>query len=185
MIGNDVVDLNLAKTQSNWQRNRFLEKLFTEEEQKIIKNSDDSFLQVWLFWAMKEAAYKCHVQQYQKRFFSPKKFSCKIINSTKSIVDFDQNKYIVKHCISNNYIYTIAQKSNLKKMVSEVFFIDKNSCSTKIVHQKLLSHFSPDVSLNKNGLGVPYLVQNKKVLPFSISLTHHGNFGAFVISEAL
>ena len=32
MIGNDVVDLQLAKTQSNWQRKGFLEKQFTEFE---------------------------------------------------------------------------------------------------------------------------------------------------------
>ena len=185
MIGNDVVDLHLAKTQSNWQRNRFLDKLFTDEEQKIIKNSDNSFLQVWLFWAMKEAAYKCYVQEHQKRFFSPKKFSCKIINNTKAIVEIDQNIYILSYCLSINYIYTIAQKKNHQKMVSEVFFIDKNSCSTKIVQQKILSHFSPEVSLQKNGLGVPYLVQNKTALPISISLTHHGNYGAFVISEVI
>ena len=36
MIGNDIVDLKLAKNQSNWQRKGFLEKQFTEEEQKTI-----------------------------------------------------------------------------------------------------------------------------------------------------
>ena len=33
MIGNDIVDLNLAKTQSNWQRKGFLERQFTKKEQ--------------------------------------------------------------------------------------------------------------------------------------------------------
>ncbi len=79
MIGNDVVDLQLAKTQSNWQRKGFLEKQFTEEEQQTILNSENPFLQVWLFWSMKEAAYKCYVQEHQKRFFAPKKFKCKIV----------------------------------------------------------------------------------------------------------
>ncbi|MDP5092789.1 MAG: 4'-phosphopantetheinyl transferase superfamily protein [Polaribacter sp.] len=185
MIGNDVVDLHLAKTQSNWQRNRFLEKLFTEEEQKIIKNSDDSFLQVWLFWAMKEAAYKCYVQEHQKRFFAPKKFSCKIITNTTGLVEINDHKYDVNICITNNYIYTIAQKNYQKKMVSEIFFIDKNSSQTKKVHQKILSHFSSEISIQKNGMGIPFLLQKNSALPFLISITHHGNYGAFVISEAV
>ena len=31
-IGNDIIDLKLAKTQSNWQRKGFLEKQFTQKE---------------------------------------------------------------------------------------------------------------------------------------------------------
>ena len=63
-LGNDIIDLNLAKTQSNWERKGFLEKQFTEQEQEIILNSTNSFLQVWLFWSMKEAAYKCYTQEF-------------------------------------------------------------------------------------------------------------------------
>ena len=36
MIGNDVIDLALAKIESNWQRSRFLAKIFTKKEQEII-----------------------------------------------------------------------------------------------------------------------------------------------------
>ena len=64
MIGNDIIDLSLAAIQSNWQRAGFLEKQFTKKEREYILNAADSFLQVWLFWSMKEAAYKCYTQQY-------------------------------------------------------------------------------------------------------------------------
>lgn len=67
-VGNDIVDLNLAKTQSNWQRNGFLEKQFTQKEQQEIYNSKNPFLQVWQFWSMKEAAYKCYTQQVESAF---------------------------------------------------------------------------------------------------------------------
>ena len=77
MIGNDIVDLNLAKTQSNWERKGFLKKQFTDEEQLSIHSSRNSFLEVWLLWSMKEAAYKCYSQQYQIRFFNPKKLEMK------------------------------------------------------------------------------------------------------------
>ena len=37
MIGNDVVDLELAKKESNWQRRGFLSKIFTKNEQRLIR----------------------------------------------------------------------------------------------------------------------------------------------------
>ena len=64
MIGNDIVDLELAAVQSNWRRKGFLEKVFTASEREIISSGEDPDLTVWLLWSMKEAAYKAH----QRRF---------------------------------------------------------------------------------------------------------------------
>lgn len=181
-IGNDIVDLNLAKTQSNWQRKGFLEKQFTAYEQKAILKSKNSFLQVWLFWAMKEAAYKCYIQEHKKRFFAPKKFSCKILSPTKGVVAVKEDLFYVNYKISVNYIYVVASKKENLKMVSSSFFIDENSSSTKKINTKLLSYFTKDIQLKKSDLGIPYLSKNDKKLPFSISKTHHGNYGAFAFS---
>lgn len=178
-IGNDIVDLNLAKTQSNWQRPGFLEKQFTAYEQKEIFNSNDPFLTVWLFWSMKEAAYKWYMQQYKKRFFAPKKFSCKILSNTSGSVTIEDRICYIKYQLSVNYIYTVASEKNQIKMVSDSFFIEKNTSSTKKISTKLLSHFPEDIQLKKSDLGIPYLWKNNKKLPFSISKTHHGNYGAF------
>jgi phosphopantetheinyl transferase (holo-ACP synthase) len=183
MIGNDVVDLQLAKTQSNWQRKGFLEKQFTDFEQTEILNSKNPFLQVWLFWSMKEAAYKCYVQEFQKRFFAPKKFSCKTVSDTKGIVEINNLKYRIKYLLSDNYIYSVAFKIENKKMVSELFFIEKNQSQTKITNTKLLTFFPKETTVQKNEFGVPYLYQNNIKLPVVISTSHHGNYGAFVISE--
>ena len=185
MIGNDIVDLNLAKVQSNWQRKGFLEKQFTEEEQEIILNSSDSFSQVWLFWSMKEAAYKCYTQQHQKRFFSPKKISCKKISQTNGIVKIENQKYFITSIVSNNYIYSIASKEKNLKMVSEYFFVVKNELSAKIIDAKINAIFPFKIELKKNEIGIPYLYKNDQKLPFSISKSHHGNYAGFAISPIL
>ena len=179
MIGNDVVDLQLAKTQSNWQRKGFLEKQFTEEEQQTILNSKNPFLQVWLFWSMKEAAYKCYVQEHQKRFFAPKKFKCKILSKKEGIVQVNSFIYNIKIILSDFYIHSLAVKNKNKKMVSELFFINKKSSQTKITNQYLLSYFSDKVKLHKNEVGVPFLYEQQKRLPVSISTSHHGDYGGF------
>ena len=41
MIGNDVIDLAQSRKESNWQRKGFIEKLFTADEQQLIKNYDE------------------------------------------------------------------------------------------------------------------------------------------------
>ena len=38
MIGNDIIDLALAKKENNWQRKGFLDKLFTPKEQLQFQN---------------------------------------------------------------------------------------------------------------------------------------------------
>ena len=41
MIGNDIVDLALAKKQSNWRRKGYFEKIFTQQEQHLINNTQN------------------------------------------------------------------------------------------------------------------------------------------------
>ena len=64
-------------------------------------------------------------------------------------------------------------------MVSELFFINKKSSQTKITNQYLLSYFSDKVKLHKNEVGVPFLYEQQKRLPVSISTSHHGDYGGF------
>lgn len=181
MIGNDIVDLNLAKTQSNWQRKGFLGKQFTDFEITEILNSENPFLTVWLFWSMKEAVYKCYTQKWGKRFFAPKKFSCKTVSKSKGIVKIYNLIFNVNYFISNNYIHSVAFNNVDKKMVSDLFLIHKNDCQTKITNQNLLSHFSSETTLQKNEFGVPCLVHQQKKLPVSISTSHHGDYGGYAI----
>jgi hypothetical protein len=47
LIGNDVIDLSLAKKESNWQRKGFLKKLFSNDEQQLILEALNSFEMVW------------------------------------------------------------------------------------------------------------------------------------------
>ena len=76
MIGNDIVDLNLAKTQSNWKRKGYLDKIFTENEQNLIFESENPTAKVWNLWSRKEAAYKIYNRSTNIRVFNPKKFDC-------------------------------------------------------------------------------------------------------------
>ena len=120
MIGNDIVDLNLAKTQSNWQRKGFLDKVFTKKEQKLISRTDDSFRMVWLLWSMKESAYKSYSRQNNIRFYAPRKFECEV-NNLKGTVTINNTIYFTTSTISSNCIHTIATL-NTKESITTDFF---------------------------------------------------------------
>ena len=184
MIGNDIVDLNLAKTQSNWQRKGFGDKIFTEKEQQFIKNASDAFTMVWLLWSMKESAYKIYSRQNNIRFFAPKKFECDI-NSRKRTVNINNNTYFTKSTISNTSIYTIATL-NANDLITTDFFRlksdtyqNQHNTTYKYLKYAISNQFNIPISnikIKKDDNGIP---QVSKVQNLSLSISHHGTFGAY------
>ena len=181
MIGNDLIDIQWAKSQSNWQRKGFLEKQFADTEIVEILSSENPFLQVWLFWSMKEAAYKCYAKEFQKRFFAPKKFVCTMIDKNTGIVSIDQHRYFSKSEIAPMFIHTVSQKNEVEISTSEMFLMNEKVNQTLFVQQQILAKFSKADAIQKNELGIPFLYQKDKKLALSISISHHGKFGAFVV----
>jgi phosphopantetheinyl transferase (holo-ACP synthase) len=71
MIGNDIVDLALARKESNWQRKGFLDKIFTKKEQLQIVTAQNPETMVWNLWSRKEAVYKIYNRETGIRAFIP------------------------------------------------------------------------------------------------------------------
>ena len=183
MIGNDIVDLNFAETESNWQRLGFLEKQFSLKEQKIILNSENSFLQVWLFWTMKEAAYKCHTQKHHKRFFAPQKFECSFTSENEGIVVFEDDKFYTTTFLDPFYVYTIAKdtpkETNFFSSIGSPKRIDKD-LKRKLQEETAIS--AKEITQRKSAIGAPLYYHKEKLLTNSCTISHHGNYGAFAFT---
>ncbi|MBO6879335.1 4'-phosphopantetheinyl transferase superfamily protein [Winogradskyella sp.] len=184
MVGNDIVDLAEAKMSSNWQRPRFLEKLFTPNEQQYIKNSNNPFLKVWQLWSMKEAAYKLYTQLNPSRFYSPKSFDCAVQNKNQKVFFKDFECYIQSK-VTSNYIISEA-RLNLFEMNSEVIRLNvrHHKSQSKETKSALLSSISrthqvpfSELKLQKSEFGIPTVSFNSEKIKVSIS--HHGQFGAY------
>ena len=161
MIGNDVVDLALAKKESNWQRTGFLDKILTASEKQLVNNSKIPFETVWLLWSMKESAYKIHNRSTGIRMFNPLKFECvniKIVGQQYfgSVMIADQRFY-TKSIVSEDYIETVASDSH--KNLRNIKVIGNGASITKF-----------------NNL--PFFWVNNTWVPVSIS--HHGRFNKIV-----
>jgi phosphopantetheinyl transferase (holo-ACP synthase) len=173
LIGNDIIDLSVAKTQSNWQRAGFLEKQFTDHEIELIQQSEQPFLLVWRLWSMKEAAYKVVVQQRQQRFFAPKKFACEVLSEREGCVAFQNQTFQTYTQSTSKYIYTSTG--------NEIFqWIGKQTDTPKMwsAIERHTGYSATQLEIRKSDLGIPVLFYNEKQLSDSFTKTHHGDFQA-------
>ncbi len=180
MIGNDIVDIQLAHIQSNWQRRGWMQKIYTPKEQNLILKSTNPEREVWILWTMKEATYKAH----QRRFglqpkYNPKSFECDTMQKSVIIDDFE---YEINTSITNEYIYSVAFLSNIN-YTSEVF-TGKYEAKKRV--KELLNHKSVkalQIHMDKDTNGIPILKNNHTRIDIPFSLTHHGKFSAFAILQ--
>jgi phosphopantetheinyl transferase (holo-ACP synthase) len=155
MIGNDIVDLALARKESNWQRNRFLDKIFTKNEQQLILNDANPEIIVWNLWSRKEAAYKIYNRETGIRGYFPLLLECFYENETLGTVSIKEKIYFTQSKIKNDSIYTIA--------VTEKKYFDK------------IKNISSSDEIFKNN-GIPFIIDSDSKIKKLISITHHGRF---------
>lgn len=157
MIGNDVIDLNAARSESNWKRPGLLKKLFSDSEQEIISDSDKPENIVWVLWSMKEAAYKIYNRQTGTRGFIPHKIICSDIqfirDSFSGSVSCNNNLYHATGIISHTLIHTVCTDGS-----------DKAEFVKTCTKSAIL----------KDSNNLPYVMANGLKRPASVS--HHGKF---------
>ena len=186
MIGNDIVDLELAAVQSNWRRPGFLGKVFTAAEVDCILSSEDQDLYVWLLWSMKEAAYKAH----QRRFSLPRHLNWKLQDcsvkkllnaSSEGIVSIGKEKYLTFTDIISNAIHTIAVEEKGTGIRKGFFQLSSEAARRHFLRQVALEK-SVDLqalALEKNKEGVPFISLHDRPLSEAFSLSAHGRFSGF------
>ncbi len=158
MIGNDIVDLKLAKTDSNWKRKGFLDKIFTKNEQNYILNSLNPEITVWNLWTRKEAAYKIWNRKSKIRLYNPKQFECLNFDKEIGYVNFGKQQFKTKTIITKAFVYTIAIEENK----------DFN----------LIQNINRQDIIKENGIPFLNYIGN---LDKTISITNHGRFEKIIM----
>ena len=152
MIGNDVVDLELAKTQSNWRRKGYLDKIFTSKEQQFISESINQDQMVWILWSRKEAAYKTILQNGGKRGYYPTRIENLDSEIDNGKIEFENKLYFSKILINNYLIHSIVSD----KLIKKDDFVELEN------HEIIKMNDFPFVKINS------------KLIP--VSKSHHGRF---------
>ena len=178
MIGNDIVDLSLARSQSNWKRKGWLEKIFTIDEINLIQNSCRPEQMVWILWSRKEAAYKAHQRLSRcKSWYQPKNISCNLYSDT---VYIDKYTFLATTESTSDYIYSQAYFNN-KINYSQICPGEKAKIKVHLLNY-ISSHFflqKEHLEIRKDSCGIPYVYYKNQSFNFPFSLTHHGKYAAF------
>lgn len=153
MIGNDIIDLALAKKESNWRRKGYLDKIFTPMEQSLILGSLNPDTMVWNLWSRKEAAYKIYNRETGIRGYFPLQLECFYENQTTGSVSIQGKTYFTKTKISKTEIHTIA--------VANQTYFDKI---------KTLNSIDKISKIN----GIPFLLDALTKKTKLVSISHHG-----------
>jgi phosphopantetheinyl transferase (holo-ACP synthase) len=155
VIGNDVVDLVLAKKESNWQRKGFLDKIFTKNEQVLIHKAIDPETMVWNLWSRKEAAYKIYNRETGIRGYFPLQLECDCSDYKTGTVRIKGLVYYTETTIDSDCIYTIAVAQNI--IFNQIKTIPLDTLIEKIN-------------------GIPFLKEEETQLLKPVSISHHGRF---------
>lgn len=159
MIGNDIIDIVQSRSESNWQRKGFIQKIFTAEEQLLISNAQDSEIILWILWSMKEAAYKIYNRKTKLRSFIPQQFVCTITSQNQDCVlgkvNCDESIYYTKTTLSHESINTIAVNT-IADFQNVVEIENKN--------------------IIKDNNGIPYFINSFSNITQDVSISHHGRF---------
>lgn len=190
MIGNDIVDLRLAKVQSNWRRKRFLEKVFSSKEKAVILGSKKPDIVIWRLWSMKESAYKADLRIQKRIRINPRSFDCQILSENEGMVIRDKQEYKTFSQVNDNYIHTLAVKKEFSsKLFSKVIDLEQNQLSYLELYNRLTSTVSRMMGWEKDGtiikknyLGIPELYRFGKISSVLCSLSHHGRYGSYLTS---
>lgn len=155
MIGNDIIDLELTRIESNWKRKNFIEKLFTEEEQKLIAAGENPEIALWSLWSRKEAVYKIYHRQNKIRAFIPKLISCQPIQIA--------TPEFLGEVIVNGFVYYTRTEINSRYIYTE-------AVAAYEYFQKIMNVNSADIAKDHDGIPYEYSTKNP------VSVSHHGRY---------
>lgn len=201
MIGNDIIDLHLASKESPWNRPRYLDKIFTEEEQSYIYAASNNQLAASLLWSRKESAYKIISRMQKRRFYSPKKLkNIQLENMDQSstrnydgLVSFEEYTIQTISTVTKDFIHTLAKLQNaVESMSSDSFTFKQLSYKTqqkdtrthlKSSYAKTAKVLSAELMIKKDKESIPHLYYQNEKLPVIISISHHGLYGGYAYCE--
>ncbi len=176
MLGNDIIDLKLAKRENNWRRIGYLDKIFSLQEQSLTATIENPDELVWLIWSMKEAVYKIVNRLTGERFYKPKQFECFPNLSDSALggrVLYNGEIFLTRSEVTSDLIHTTAVVNADQKLMTKYLVNSKT-----YVEEFNLHH--PHIYLFKNEQGLPTITTKATGLQCHASISHHGQYVAVV-----
>ena len=197
MVGNDIVDLDLADKDA-YKRERFLEKVLTASEQLLLSQTKDPGTFLWVLWSMKESAYKLHFRKHLTRALNPIRITCFFDGDYelepegrfRGRVEVGDGVYQTNTILCKDYVHTTAIDGRGDFMIhsEEVSAGSVNKVREKTIDALVGSIYaasafrSDRIEFSKDSNGLPFLTNESKDIFKPCSISHHGRFGAYAVA---
>jgi len=197
MVGNDIVDLDLADKEA-YKRERFLEKVLSASEELYLSQTDDPGSFLWVLWSMKESAYKLHFRKYLTRALNPIRFRCFFDCDNelgaqgrfKGRVEVGGEVYHTNTILCKDYVHTTAieGREDFRIQSEEVsagsaIKIREKTIDALVRSMDAASVLRSDkIEFTKDANGLPFLIDACKGIFKPCSISHHGRFGAYAVA---
>lgn len=136
------MDLRDPQNVGKSQNSRFINRVFTPDEQKLIANASRQDAMLWSLWAGKETAYKVISKSFPSAISVPRSYRVSLDlaegpdnsgtfpaadNGITGFVDTPYGKVFIKIFITSDYVHCIGTTSALEEIDSLVWHVDRIS----------------------------------------------------------
>jgi phosphopantetheine--protein transferase-like protein len=208
-VGNDVVDLKEPENQGKCRNERFLDRVLTAEERKLIVVSGNADALLWSFWAAKEASYKAVSRGDPAVCSIPRRYEVLLEAGNAVMHEADASgsqsrlggrvitpvgEVALQIIVTSDYVHALAVESaaGLAGITHRVDRVDveQGDDPSDFVRRQLLGEIArqlgcpvEDLAVRKDpsGSGSPNVYVRNQPLAAEISLSHDGRFVAFAL----
>ncbi|WP_298148703.1 4'-phosphopantetheinyl transferase superfamily protein [Flavobacterium sp.] len=172
MIGNDIIDLQFALSESIVLQQRRLDKICTLAEQRYIRQAENSWQTFWLIWTRKEACYKAFQRDNYIHSICPHQIENQFDSSgmLSESISFRGKQFFAQTAIDGSKIHSICSSS--EERLKEIHVLDDL--------QEVLYLFD----FRKDTNGMPFLQTKNNHRRIPISKSSHGAFTTYALFKA-
>jgi len=200
-VGNDIVDFSAPGAVGKHCDERFLARVFTGYERRLIEDNHDPDRMLWTLWACKETAYKAVVKFHRRISWAPARYKVHIEEAGSrrtvgGVVDTPAGNILVEAGIEGDSVHCIGTSGtlcDLKSIVLDVKRLIRNGSvppdlskeARALIVECLASHGAGGKGSieilrprGPEGLNPPIVSIDGRIAPIDISLSHDGMYVA-------
>jgi phosphopantetheine--protein transferase-like protein len=187
IIGNDIVDWSLLKLGQKAEDHRYLSKILLPSEIEQVQAAEQSEQCLWRIWTIKEACYKAITQQHHFRAYIPKKIEVQLLSAEDASVSSIWGNFKLKTKQTAAYIHswTIAP-NNITPILKVIDGLSLQNASQRlktVLVEDFAGKFNvpqTELLIKKEG-ELPFIYHKGIRLPYRLSLSRDGSYGAYAI----
>lgn len=196
MVGNDIVDLRDPDTREGARHPRFDRRVFAASELRRLESDDADGRLRWIFWAVKEGAYKVARRRSSTLVFAPSRFVVELDAAWRGHARHADDFYPFRVSVGRDHVHAVVTDpciafeevhAGFRRLASSESTSDAASREARSL---ALARVAERMGVPPGSLSIerrdriPRLIDSSGRERMSLSLSHHGRFVAYACAPA-